>query len=149
MSGLGSGRLEVGLLDRGRLLHVLRLLDVLWLLKVLRLLHVLRLLGSRSGLLVVLWLLNVLRLRSGSAGVIVALEGRIVPTGIVLSILVVVVQAGSDRSGSEVAGLLGLLHVTGSSNRGGGSGVWWRSRGNGQVVAGGLESVNQSITDSC
>lgn len=109
--------------------------------------NVLGLLGSRLLLVHVLWLLgsglwHVLGLlgsrRWGSGTAVLSLEAGIVPALIVLTILVVSVEAGGDRGGGEVVGRLLLLHVLGSGR---GSGVWWSSGCDGQVVAGGTESA--------
>lgn len=130
--GLGSRSMELGLL----LGNVLRLLGLL-LLNVLgsRSLDVLRLLRGRS--------LDVLGLLGSHTDVTaLSLERGIVPAGIVLTILVVlVVQAGSNRGGGEVLRLLlllRLLHVTRSGR--GRSVMGSGSRSDWQMVSGGAES---------
>lgn len=130
---LGSRSMVLRLLLRNVLLLLLLLGNVLLLLLLRLLGNVLGLLGSRS--------LDVLRLlgsRSRMGVTALSLERGVVPAGIVLTVLVVLVQAGSDWGGGKVLGLLLLLHITGSGRGGGGMG--WGSWSDWQMVSGGTES---------
>lgn len=118
----GRGR---GVELRLRLLHVLRLLLV----DGRRLLHVLRLLHVDG--------------RGRGARRAVALETRVVPALVVLSVLVVLAQAGLVRRGLRKVRLrLLVLHGLDVAGRGrGGGGVRRGSGSDGQVVTGGAESA--------